>query len=359
MSPIEIGGIGVACLIALLSSGIPIGVSLGLVSFIGIAAIRGWVAAFSIAGDIPYTFTASWSLTAIPMFIFMGALASNGGLIVSLFRVGKRWLAFLPGGLAVASNFASAGFAAASGSSMATAAAMGRIAVPEMLRAGYDPKLATAVVAASGTLGSLIPPSVLMVIYGWLTQQSIGKLLLAGLMPGLLTAAVYTLLIITRCALNPRLAPKPQPREERIPTSTLIREIWPLPVLIFCVIGGIYSGITTATEAAALGALAALAIAVVRRQLTVGRFKQSVVETLESTAIIFVIAIGASLFTTFLGLAGVPQFLSELIRPWTDHSWILLLIFCFIYLILGMFLDPLGIMLLTLDRKSTRLNSSH
>src|SRR3546814_2461118 len=174
----------------------------------GIAAIRGWVASFSIAGDIPYTFTASWSLTAIPMFIFMGALASNGGLIVSLFRVGKRWLAFLPGGLAVASNFASAGFAAASGSSMATAASMGRIAVPEMRLAGYDPKLATAVVAASGTLGSLIPPSVLMVIYGWLTQQSIGKLLLAGLVPGLLTAAVYTLLIITRCALNPRLAPK-------------------------------------------------------------------------------------------------------------------------------------------------------
>src|SRR3546814_17168552 len=127
----------------------PIGVSLGLVSFIGIAAIRGWVAAFSIAGDIPYTFTASWSLTAIPMFIFMGALASNGGLIVSLFRVGKRWLAFLPGGLAVASNFASAGFAAASGSSMATLSAMGLIAVPDMLPAGSVPKLSPPVVAST------------------------------------------------------------------------------------------------------------------------------------------------------------------------------------------------------------------
>ncbi len=348
MDPIWIGVISIVALLVLIGLRVPIGVSLGAVSLVGLMFVRSTEAAFGIFGDLPFEFGANWSLSAVPMFLLMGSVAYHSGLTSSLFNAARLWLSGLPGGLAVATNFASAGFAAASGSSLATAAAMGRLAIPEMLRLGYDKALSSGVVAASGTLGALIPPSLAFVLYGWFTETSIGALLIAGILPGLLTAFIYAAMIITRCMIWPELAP----RADYVITwkerwSALI-EIWPIPLLVLGVIGGIYSGTATPTEAGALGAVAAILIAVMQGRMNWQVFRTSVLEALESTAGIFFVAIGALLLTRLLAFSGVPTVMVALIGDWAIDPLMLIIGLSIVYLILGMFLDPLGLMLLTL-----------
>lgn len=338
----------IVILLVLIGLRVPIGLALGAVSLIGLMIVRSTESALGIFADLPFEFGANWSLSAVPMFLLMGSIAYHTGMTGSLFNAARLWLSHLPGGLAVATNFASAGFAAASGSSLATAAAMGRLAIPEMLRMKYDPALATGVVAASGTLGSLIPPSILFVLYGWFTETSIGALLIAGILPGLLTAFIYAVMIIGRCIANPRLAPRVTETITWAERWRVLAEIWPIPLLVLTVIGGIYSGIATATEAAALGALAAAVISLFRGRLTWLAFRTSVVEALESTASIFFVAIGALLLTRLLALAGLPTIMAQSISAWAvDPTWLIIGV-SIIYLILGCFLDPLGLMLLTL-----------
>ncbi|MDP6173985.1 MAG: TRAP transporter large permease subunit, partial [Rhodospirillales bacterium] len=243
MSSISIGVLGIVVILALIAARVPIGLALGSVAFVGIANVVGIKAALGMIGTLPYDFSAHWSLSAIPMFLFMGTIAYYSGMTNALYLAARLWLGFLPGGLAVATNFACAGFAAASGSSLATAVAMGRIAIPEMQRYKYDPGLATGVCACAGTLGSLIPPSILMVLYGVFAEQSVAKLFIAGILPGILTAVLYAGMIIIRCKLNPSLAPPHKETESREEKMAALREIWPLPVLILGVMGGIYAGI--------------------------------------------------------------------------------------------------------------------
>ncbi len=343
-----VGLSAIVILLILLGLRVPIGLALGGVSLIGLMLVRSPEAALGIFGDLPFEFGASWSLSAVPMFLLMGSIAYHTGLTGSLFKAARLWTAWLPGGLAVATNFAAAGFAAASGSSLATAAAMGRLAIPEMLKLRYDKALATGVVAASGTLGALIPPSIMFVLYGWFTETSIGALLLAGVFPGLLTAFVYATMIIGRCAYNPNLAPRVKDHVAWSERFAVLLDVWPIPVLILGVVGGIYSGIASATEAAALGALFASIIGLVRRQLTWRAFKTSVLEALESTAAIFFVAIGALLLTRLLAFAGLPTIMAESIGSWSVDPLLLVVGVSIVYLILGCFLDPLGLMLLTL-----------
>ena len=208
MDNLTIGYLGVAAIMVLLALRVPISFALGSVSFVGIWMVRSKGAALGLIGSLPHDFASSWELSAVPMFLLMGAIAYQTGLTSSLYTAARLWLNELPGGLAVATNFTAAGFAAASGSSIATSAAVGKLAIPEMLRFGYDKALATGTVAASGTLGALIPPSIAFVIYGWFTEQSVGMLLMAGLIPGLLTAGLYTVMIVGRCVIDPSLAPK-------------------------------------------------------------------------------------------------------------------------------------------------------
>ena len=241
-----------------------IAVAIGGTAFVGIWLLRD-VPSHSHLD--PFEFSANWNLTAIPMFLLMGAIAARGGLTTSLFAVARLWLAGLPGGLAVATNIACAMFAAASGSSLATAAAMARIAVPEMLKLGYHPGLATGVVAAAGTLGALIPPSILFVIFGWYTETPIGKLLIAGILPGLLNAALFTAYILGYCKIFPDGAPKTVSDASWRERISALREVWPIPVLVLSVIGGIYRD-WAATEAAALGALSALILVLIRSKMT-------------------------------------------------------------------------------------------
>ncbi|MEX0923699.1 MAG: TRAP transporter large permease subunit [Rhodovibrionaceae bacterium] len=347
MTSIAIGAGSCVVLLILLLIGVPVAIALGLISVVGIIILRGVTPAYDIAATLPYDFADHWSLAAVPMFLLMGSVVHNSGLTASLFAAARAWCSQLPGGLAIATNFASAGFAAASGSSMATAAAMGRIAIPEMLRAGYDPRLATAVVAASGTLGSLIPPSILIVIYGWMTEQPIGKLLIAGIVPGVLTAIVYALMISGRVILQPEIAPSVPAKANWRERWLLLLDVWPLPVLIMGVIGSIYSGLATVTEAAALGALLSMAIAGFKHKLTLRTVLNSAKDAVEGTAVIFLIAIGAILFTRFLAMAGLPAFLAIQVEQWAVEPWILLIGFVVTYIVLGAFLDPMGIMLIT------------
>lgn len=348
MTNIEIGVTGIAAVLALIALRVPIGVALGGVSVIGVMALRGPAVGAGLVKTVPFEFAASWSLSAIPMFLLMGAVAHHSGISVSLFRAARVWFGRLPGGLAVASNFACAGFSAASGSSLATAAAMGRITIPEMIRQGYDKGLSTGVVAAAGTLGSLIPPSILMVIYGIFAETSISKLLIAGILPGILTAVIYAAMITTRCWLNPALAPPVLEKSSMREKLEASRGIWPILALIVGIIGGIYGGIITPTEAGAFGAFLAFVIAFLQGRLTLQVFRESIMEALVNTARIFFIALGAVLLTKFLALSGILFAAGELIGDWALDPLLLVIATSVIYLVLGMFLDPLGLMLLTL-----------
>lgn len=349
MSGFDIGIASIAVVLVLIAVRVPIGVALGLVSFIGIAAIRGIDVAFGLLKTIPFDFAAHWELTAIPMFLLMGSIAHNSGISAAIFRAARLWLSGLPGGLAVAANFACAGFAAASGSSVATAAAMGRIAIPEMLAAGYDKSLATGTVASAGTLGSLIPPSILFVLYGVFAEVSITQLLIAGILPGVLTAAVYGAMIVGRSMANAEIAP-------RIPLDDALRAerwrslwaVWPLLALILGIIGGLYSGLVTPTEAGAFGAFLSFVIGLLQGRLDRKVIWDSVVEAVTATSRIFFVAVGAVLLTKLMALSGLPTGLSRLIGVWALDPLLLVVAASLIYIVLGMFLDPLGVLLITL-----------
>ena len=352
MSPELLGFGSLGLVLLLIAIRMPIGVALGVVSVIGFTILRNERVALAVMAQTPFEVAANWGLSAIPMFILMGAIAHATGISEALFRAARLWLSGLPGGLAVATNLASAGFAAASGSSVATSATMGRIAIPEMLKAGYAPTLATGVVASSGTLGALIPPSIMFVIYGVFAEVSITKLLIAGVIPGLLTALVYTLMIIGRCMANPAIAPPLRTTQSR---GELWRErwrslvpVWPILVLIFGIIGGLYGGLVTPTEAGAAGAFLSCVVAALQRRLTFSVVGESVMEAIKTTAQLFFVAYGAVMYTRFLALVGMPGMMTDMIGDWAVEPVLLLISISIVYVILGMFLDPLGVLLLTL-----------
>jgi C4-dicarboxylate transporter DctM subunit len=326
----------------------PVGLALGGVALGGLFWLLGVTPTLGLLGSVPYSFSARWELSAIPMFLLMGTIAYYSGMTTSLYHAARMWLGFLPGGLAVASNFACAGFAAASGSSLATTVAMGRISIPEMLESGYDKGLATGVVASAGNLGSLIPPSVLMILYAVFAEQSVSQLFIAGILPGILTAVIYAAMIIARCKLNPALAP---PIDQQVTWDDRLRvlaAIWPLPVLILAVIGGIYGGVVTPTEAGAFGAVLAFLIALLQGRMSWAILKRSAAEAIDSTATIFFVAIGAVLLTRFMAISGMPDYLVGLLGDWAVSPYFLVVGSAAVFLVLGMFLDPIGLMLLTL-----------
>ncbi|MFO1140519.1 MAG: TRAP transporter large permease [Paracoccus sp. (in: a-proteobacteria)] len=348
MSSIAIGFIGIGCGLVLLALRIQIGVALGFVSFIGIGIIVSWKAAWGIITAIPFNFVGDWNLTAIPMFLLMGFVASEAGLTTGLFRSMRILLSWLPGGLAVSSVGANAVLAAASGSSVATASAFARIATPEMLRYGYHPGLATGVIAAAGTLGALIPPSILMVLYGFLAEVSIARLFAAGIVPGILTALAFSVMIILRCILNPKLAPKVEDRFTRAEKIEAFRETWPLPVIIVGVLAGIFAGFFTPTAAGAVGAALAILLGAARGKIDFAIMKRATEATLMSTASIFLVIIGTSLLGKFMAISGVPTYTAELLVQFGTTPLMVLLAVSLLYLFLGMFLDSMGILLLTM-----------
>lgn len=345
---IETGFYGIAVLIVLLLLRFPVALALILVSFGGMAAMLGWAPAFGILSSTPYSFVASWTLSAVPMFLLMGFVAFHAGLTTGLFEAAKAVLRRIPGALAISSIFACSGFAAVCGSSLACAAAMGRIAIPEMVRAGYKPSFACGSIAAGGTIGALIPPSILMIVYGVFAETSITKVFVGGITMGLMTAAAYSAVVLLLCWLRPDIVPRrPADPDGRGAGEALLR-IWPVLVLIALVFGGMFSGIFTATEAGAVGAFGAIAIAALTGRLGWAALKASLIETLTTSASLFVIAFGAAMFTRFLGVSGLSGFISQWVGG-ADIGYVeLMVIVVLLYLALGMFMEPFGALLVTL-----------
>lgn len=348
MTDVQIGLSGLGLLIVLILMRVPIGVSLIGVSFGGLWVLMGWRVAWGALGIIPYQFSANWVLSSVPMFLLLGFICYHARLTQGLFNAARLWLSGLPGGLAIAAVFGSAGFAAVSGSSVACSAAMGRIAIPEMLKHRYHPELATGTVAVAGTIGALIPPSIIMILYGIIAQTPIKGLFLGGIAAGVLTTIGYIVVILIRVKLKPELAPHVSERASTAEKLAALKETWPVLLIMIGIFGGMFGGIFTATEAGAVGAFLAVLVALIKRSLTWENFRNAILETLLTTGSLLIIAIGASLLTRFLGLSGAGDYLSETLIGITSNPAYIMVGIVLIYLLLGMFLEPIGAMLLTL-----------
>jgi tripartite ATP-independent transporter DctM subunit len=343
-----IGALSVGIVLLLVAIRVPVGIAMGVVAFGGIWSALNLNASLGVLKAVPFEMVGDWNLSAIPMFLLMGYVAASSELTKNLFKSARISLGWLPGGLASSTVISAALFASASGSSVATAAAFSRTAVPEMMRAGYHPGLATGSVAAAGTLGALIPPSVLMIVYGITMSESINALFLAGMIPGILSAVMFILYITIRVKLQPSIAPRIHevftPEEKR----EAFRDVWPLPLIILCVIGGIFAGLFTPTEAGAIGAALTILLAVLRRAFTQAAFFDALKRTATGTASIFIIVVGAALFQRLLGLTGMASLFADLVETHIHSALGLILAVTVLYLIMGCFLEPVSIMLLTL-----------
>jgi tripartite ATP-independent transporter DctM subunit len=343
--------IGLACvglLFLMLLVRVPISVALIGVSTLGIAIITKFKVADSLLQTVPYTFVATWTMSSIPMFLFMGFLCFHAGITTSIFRAARVFLRRTPGELAIASIFGCSGFAAVTGSSVACAAAMGRIAIPEMLKRGYDPALATGTLAAAGTIGALIPPSILMIIYGTIAQVSIIKLFAGGIALGLLTAFVYCAVVIIRVMINPALAPRGHAEGDNDGYLSAILDTWPLMLLLTGVFGGLFLGFFTPTEAGAVGAFLSMVVAAVKGSLSFRVLRSTIRETLVTTSAIIIITVGASLFTRLVAVSGISGALETMVATWGLDPILVMIGIGLVYLLLGMFLEPIGAMLITL-----------
>jgi len=327
---------------------VPVALALIAVSFSGVTSLLGLTPAIGILSNTPFSFVSNWTLSAVPMFLLMGFIAFHAGLTGGLFDAAKAVLRRVPGALAISSIFACSGFAAVCGSSLATAAAMGRIAVPEMVRAGYSPSFATGAIAAGGTIGALIPPSILMIVYGVFAETSVIKVFMGGITVGILTAILYSVVVLLTSWLRPDIAP-PRPLDtESIGAGEALGKIWPILLLMVVVFGGLFSGIFTATEAGAVGAFGSLVISIAMRRLTFAIFRTALLETLTTSASLFIIGVGAAMFTRFLGLTGLTGAISGVVTG-AELSYLqLMLVVVVLYLVLGMFMEPFGALLITL-----------
>ena len=347
MDPITTGIIGCIALLLLLILGMPIAFATSLVGFLGICFMKNWAVASQTIGYLLYPLATKYTLSVIPMFILMGYFAFYAGLTADIFSVARKWLGHLSGGLSIATVFGCAAFAASSGSSTASAAVMGKVAIPEMQKYNYDPRLATGVVAASGTLSSLIPPSAILVIYGVIVEQSIGKLLIGGLLPGILSAFLYAAMLFFWARFRPDMAPVTSKVSwtERIRS---LKHIWGIASIFFVVIGGLYFGVFTPCEAGAAGATGAFLISLVSRKLTWSNLASSLLETARATVMIFFIIVGVLIFMRFLALSGVSREFVETMKTLPVPPWVILSTFLGFYVLLGMFMDAIGMLTLTL-----------
>jgi tripartite ATP-independent transporter DctM subunit len=359
MNPALLGLLGLLAMLLLVAIRVPIAFGMAFVGFFGMIVAVGWPeggtfdgsrgfdAAWAYISFEPFSFIASFPIVAVPLFLLMGYVAYHAGFTQDIYYAARVWLSRLHGGLAMASVAGCAMFAAVSGSSLATAAAMGKLAVPEMLRYKYDKGLATGVVAASGTLGSLIPPSILMVLYGIFTEESIGQLLLAGFIPGIISAAIYMLMIYFRAMVDPSIGPRAE-SVAWVDRLIALKGTWSIIVLFLIVMGGIYLGVVTPTEAAAVGAAGAFVLGFAARRLNAQKSWAALVETVRQCANIFALVLGAKIFVGFIALTGVANVVTEWAVTLDLPPLAVMLILSLVFIVLGTFMDPLGMMLLTL-----------
>ena len=347
MSAVTIGIIGILFLFILLAMRMQIGFSMALVGFLGFAVLGSLKPSFIILGMEPFRIGAAYSLSVIPLFILMGQFANYSRMGFEIYQTVYRWIGFLPGGLSMATIGACAGFAAISGSSLAAAATMGMVALPEMKRFKYDDSLATGCIAAGGTLGILIPPSTVMIIYGMLTEQPIATLFIAGILPGILLCVLFMLSIYIMAKLKPALGP-PGPKFTLKEKVYSLKDTWSILSLFILVIGGLYTGWFTPTEAAGVGAFGAFVITIIKRRMTWDNLTTALSDTTRTTAMVFLILIGAHILGYFLAISQIPDQLSILAAESELNKYIVLALLIFAYIVLGCFMEGLAIMVLTI-----------
>lgn len=334
-----------AILLGLILLRVPIAFAMTAVGGIGFALMRGWEPAWALTGQIAFDTGLSYSLSVIPLFVFMGNVLAKSGVAHGLFAGADRLFGQMRGGLAMASVFSCGGFSAVCGSSLATAATMSKVAMPSMRKFGYDDRLATGSIAAGGTLGILIPPSVILIIYGLLTETNIAKLFIAGIVPGILGVIFYLIAVRIAVAINPKLAPESE-GTEAMSRSDVVGVFCVLGLFLFIMVG-IYGGFFTPIEAAGMGAGAAVLIAMALRTMALRDFFDAVLDSVRTTAMIFVIIIGAEIFTNFVNFAGLPDALAIVVSDWGLSPWMVIGAIILIYMLLGCVLESLSMVLLT------------
>ncbi|MDO6586743.1 TRAP transporter large permease [Salipiger sp. 1_MG-2023] len=337
--------IAIIILLMLVFARVPIAFAMALVGGVGFALLRGWQPASAMVGAAVFETGLSYSLSVVPLFIFMGNVLAGSGIAHGLFAGADRLFGRMKGGLALAAVLSCGGFSAVSGSSLATAATMSRVAMPPMRQFGYSDSLAAGSIAAGGTLGILIPPSVIMIIYGLLTESDIGKLFIAGLIPGAIGIIFYLIAVMVAVRLNPSLAPEAGQSQPMSKTDKL-GVAGTLGLFAFIMIG-IYGGFFTPIEAAGMGAIASLALAMAMRALSWKGFVSACRETLLASAMIFAIIIGAEIFSAFVNFAGLPDGLVDMIYELDVSPWTVIGIMVLIYLIMGCVFESLSMILLT------------
>ena len=347
MSPETIGYLSIFFLLVLLSLRMYIGLAMALMGFLGYAYLEGFGSALSVVGAVPFSAIGDEVVAAVPLFILMGVIVSNTGISRDLYYTSHKWLGQRKGGLAMATVLACGGFAAVSGSSMAAAATMGKMAIPEMERYKYSPRLSAGTVAAGGTIGILIPPSMGFILYGIITEESVGRLFMAGIIPGILEILFYIGVIFILCSIKPELGPagpKTSFREKIIS----LKKTWSPLCLFFLVIGGIYGGWFTPTEAGAIGACGAIIISAASRQLTFKGLNTSMLEAAKTTGMMVILISGAYILMKLMAISQLPFDLANFIGGLSLAPMTILMLIVLLYIILGMFLDIYAAILLTL-----------
>ena len=347
MDPFIVGLISIVILLVLLFSGLSIGVAMALVGFVGFAVLVGVGPALGLLKSVPYSTFANYNLSVIPLFILMGSFAFAAGMSEDLFNAVYKWIGHFRGGVAQATIVACACFAAISGSSLATAATLGAVALPEMKKYKYDDGLATGAIAAGGSVGILIPPSVILIIYGIITEQSIGKLFLAGFIPGIMETVFYLFTIWYLTFFKPHHGPK-GPKTTFREKIYALKHTWEVVILFIVVIGGIYRGWFTPTEAAGIGAFGTFFFAIVRKKMSWAVFKESLVNTIQTTGMLFMIILGAMIFGYFLSVSQVPSSLAQTVAELPVNRYVILAIILIVTQALGCVMDSMAIVLLTI-----------
>lgn len=351
MTAITVGIIGCIMTLVMIFGRVWVGPTMMIASILGIAYLKGWAYCMNLIGTIPYSETANYTMSSLPLFVFMGCLLSITAIGGDLYSFARAWLSKLKGGLAVATVAACGVFAAICGDSVATAVTMGKVALPEMRKYKYADTLSSASIVAGGTIGIMIPPSITFIMYGLITELSIGKLFAAGMLPGITQVIFYTVTIMIICKFKPKAAGEKVTFTKKERMQTIV-PVWPTLLLIISMLGGLYGGLFTPTEAAAFGAFFTIVISLIKKRLSKTRFITALKDTIQSTSMVFFIIIGAYFFIRFMAISGLPAAISKGLLDWQAANDVpkLLIVFIIIafYLITGCFLDGLACMLLTL-----------